>query len=128
MGRRFAITLLAFIFMSSVVFVAHAKELTGNDYLKLSKKDRVAAVTSLINGAKSGGVTIKQSPVQYCKKLDAFYAKHPDMRGQQLATVLKTLIIMEYDWQEKGVDKDALARQWLGDKIYAQNKARFQKR
>ena len=47
------------------------------------------------------------------------------MKTQQLAIVLKTLIIMEYDWTQKGVDKDQLARQFLGDALYKQNKARL---
>ncbi|MCX5678876.1 MAG: hypothetical protein NTY76_07195 [Candidatus Omnitrophica bacterium] len=98
---------------------------TGNNYLAMTKESRVQVVTALINGAKEGGVTIKQTPVSYCMKLDAFYAKHPDMKSRDLAIVLKTLIIMEYDWVQKGVDKDQLARQFLGDKLYQQNKARL---
>ncbi|GEM_PF-1833771 len=100
---------------------------TGNDYLSAQNMGRVQIVTALINGASQGGVTIKQTSVSYCKKLDAFYAKHPDMKNQPLAVVLKTLIIMEYDWSQKGVDKDALARQFLGEKLYQENKARLKR-
>ena len=103
------------------------QEPTGNDYLSMRNAGRVQTVTALINGAKQGGVTIKQTPVAYCRKLDAFYAKRPDMKSQPLAIVLKTLIIMEYDWSQRGVNKDALARQFLGEKLYQENKARLKR-
>ena len=96
----------------------------GNDYLAMSGKERVAVVKALIDGAKEGGVKIKQTPVSYCIKLDKFYARNPKMKSETLAIVLKTLIIMEYDWAEKGGDKDQLARRFLGDEVYRQNKAR----
>ena len=119
--------MIAALLVSSIVFasVSAASAPTGNDYLAMAKENRVRIVTDLINGAKQGGVTIKQTPVSYCRKLDAFYSKHPDMKGRDLAMVLKTLIIMEYDWTQKGVDKDQLARQALGDTLYQQNKARL---
>ena len=109
----------------SAVFAAETRAFTGNDYLRLTNKGRLDAVTALINDAKAGGVKIRKTPVSYCKKLDALYLSDPAMRDKPLATVLKTLIIMEYDWAEKGVNKEKLARQWLGDNVYEQNKARF---
>ena len=112
----------------SPVLAQTAAQPTGNNYLSMPKQTRVQVVTSLINDAKRGGVTIKQTPVSYCRRLDKVYAKHPDMKPQPLATVLKTLIIMEYDWSQPGVDKDQLAKQWLGDKLYQSNKARLSKR
>ena len=116
------------LFVSSCVFAQSAKEPTGNDYLAMTKNVRAQTVSSLINDAKKGGVTIKQTPVSYCKRLDRLYEKHPDMKSKQLATVLKTLIIMEYDWDQKGVDKDQLARQYLGENLYQKNKARLSKK
>lgn len=120
--------IVAALLISSVISVSGlAAAPTGNDYLAMAKDMRVRVVTDLINGAKAGGVTIKQTPVSYCRKLDTFYAKHPDMKNRDLAITLKTLIIMEYDWAQKGVDKDQLARQFLGDKLYQANKARLSK-
>lgn len=128
MNKKLMSSLLVMLLTASIVFAQSARQPTGNDYLAMSKTNRVQAVTSLINDAKQGGVTIKQSPVSYCVNLDKFYSKHPDMKSQPLAVVLKTLIIMDYDWSQKGVDKDQLARQWLGDKPYQENKARLGKR
>ncbi len=115
------------ILASAADLYGSAAEPTGSEYLSMQNAGRVQTVTALINGAKQGGVTIKQTPVSYCKKLDAFYVKHPDMKKQSLAVVLKTLIIMEYDWSQKVVDKDALARQFLGEKLYQENKVRLKK-
>lgn len=111
----------------SAAYPQSAKQPNGYDYLSMTNAGRMQTVASLIDGAKQGGVKIKQTPVAYCKKLDAFYAKSPDMRTRDLAVVLKTLIIMEYDWSQKGVDKDQLARQFLGEKLYQQNKIRLGK-
>ena len=127
MFKRACILFVMALVVSSIACAAQPKELTGNDYLAMPKKDRLATVTALINGARQGGVTIKQQPLQYCKKLDAFYAKRAEMKTEPLAVVLKMLIVMEYDWAQKGVDKDAFARQWLGDKLYQDNKARLKK-
>ena len=115
----------AAVLVASFALAEQAKQFTGNDYLALSKQKRVEIVTALIRDAKAGSVRIKQTPVSYCRRLDVFYARHPDMKAQQLAVVLKTLIIMEYDWERRGVDKDTLARQWLGDNAYRQNRARL---
>ncbi len=128
MKRTLVVLLLSILITASTVDAyGSSREPTGNDYLSMQNRGRVQTVTALINGARQGGVTIKQSPVAYCKKLDAFYARHPDMKGQSLAIVLKTLIIMEYDWSQRGVDKDQLARQFLGEKLYQENKTRLRK-
>lgn len=128
MNKKLIIASLMVLLAASPVLAQSAAQPTGNTYLSMSKQSRVQAVTSLIDDAKRGGVTIKQTPVSYCKRLDKVYVKHPDMKTQPLATVLKTLIIMEYDWSQPGVDKDKLAQQWLGDKLYQSNKARLSKR
>lgn len=125
MPKKITSLFILAVFTASFVFAAPAKEPTGYDYLAMKKAARAKVVSLLIQDAKTGGVTIKQGPVTYCKKLDAFYQKNPNMKKEPLAVVLKTLVIMEYDWDQKGVDKDALARQWLGEKICAENKARL---
>jgi hypothetical protein len=101
---------------------------TGTDYLKLSKPQRVSTVKMFKEEAAKQGAVITKDPIFYCKKLDALYAKHPKMVNESFVKTLKTLIIMEYDWNQKGVDKDALAKQWLGDDLYNANKARLSKK
>lgn len=101
---------------------------TGYDYLKLGKPQRVNTVKMFKEEAGKQGTVISKDPIFYCKKLDAFYAKNPKMANESFVKTLKTLIIMEYDWSERGVDKDALARQWLGDDLYKANKTRLGKK
>ncbi len=102
---------------------AEQDTVTGRDYLELSKRQRVRIVSNFKKEAGRLGVTIRQGPIHYCKMLDKFYKKHPEHKKEALGMVLKTLMIMEYDWAEKGVDKDELARKWLGDDLYNANKA-----
>jgi len=115
------------VLLAASFCLAEEAGLTGKDYLKLAKRQRLEAVGDLIFDAKRGGITIKKAPIFYCEKLDAFYRKNPNMTKEPLAVVVKTLIIMEYDWQQKGVDKDKLACEWLGEESYKANKARLRK-
>ena len=119
--------IIAALFFTSAVFAQQAA-LTGSGYLKLSKPKRVDVVKQYRESVRKEGVTVKKDAIFYCRSLDSFYAKHPDMQNESLAKVIKTLAIMEYDWDQKGVDKDALAKQWLGDDLYKANKARFVKK
>ena len=101
---------------------------TGADYLRLDKPQRVKTVKMFKEEAGKQGSIISKDPIFYCKKLDTFYAKNPKMMNESFVKTLKTLIIMEYDWAQRGTDKDALARQWLGDDLYKANKARLGKK
>ena len=98
MYKKILAVTAAVVLVASLALAEQAKQFTGNDYLAFSKQKRVEIVTALIRDAKAGGVRIRQTPVSYCRRLDAFYVRHPDMKTQQVAVVLKTLVIMEYDW------------------------------
>jgi len=113
--------------LALMVSVACAKEqvFTGNEYLKLNAKQRIAVVSKMINNAGDAGIAIQYPPKFYCESLDAAYSRNPAMRPQPFAQVFKTLIIMEYDWDQRGVDKDELARRTLGEAAYKSNKARL---
>lgn len=82
-------------------------------------------MSSFIENGKERGVIITKGPAFYCWKLDVFYVKHPDFAKEALFIALKTLIVMEYDWETKGIDKDLLARKWLGEELYQTNKLRL---
>lgn len=107
------------------IIIQGRPEFTGQDYLRLSTQQRVGKVQNYITSVRQGGVMIRNTPAFYAKKLDNFYAKQPSYKDKPLDIVLKTLIIMEYDWEERGVNKDALARQWLGEDLYQANRARL---
>jgi hypothetical protein len=118
---------IAVMLVSSLAFAeTAAKKFDGNNWLALSKRDRAGAVTAYINAAKSKGIVIKNTPIFYAKKLDAFYARE-NMRTQPVENVLKTTMVMEYDWLAPGKTKDEIAKQWLGPDLYEKNKERRSK-
>lgn len=124
--RRSFIFLIAFILIAPFFFnsKAHGAPLfTGNDWVKLRNVQKVAEVKAYISTLRSQGITVKLDPIFYCKRLDGVYIKHPDLKQKEVAKTLKTAMIMEYDWEEKGIDKDTLAKQWLGEELYEKNKA-----
>ena len=125
----FSTVIISAVAFSLILGAAHAATpFTGNEWVKLKNVQKVAEVKAFINNLSSQGVVVKGDPIEYCRKLDRFYIKHSDMKGQAVARTLKTIIIMQYDWEEKGVDKDALAKQWLGEELYKKNKARRAKK
>ncbi len=101
---------------------------TGNDWARLTKQEKTETIAAFITAAKKNGVTIKNLPAFYVSQLDAFYKKHPDLMNEKLGNVLKTLIVMEYDWEVKGLTKDTIAREWLGEALYNKNKARMKQK
>jgi len=119
---------LFFAVMLAAVSVFAAQVFTGLDYLKLDKRQRVQVVKNAKSDLAKEGVIVRKDPTFYCRSLDSLYANNPNMKKEEFAKVLKTIIIMEYDWDQRGVDKDALARQWLGEDTYRANKARVVKK
>ena len=104
--------------------LAKAASFNGNDWEKIKNAQKVEEVKAFIKTLRSQGVIVKLDPIYYCKRLDRLYVKHPKLKTEEVAKIMKNLIIMEYDWEEKSVDKDVLARQWLGEELYNKNKTR----
>lgn len=126
--RPIAAAAAAIIFILCFSFSAECKTgFTGTDYLKLDNERRLKLVTCFIEAGVEEGVTISKSPSFYKEKLDSFYAANKGLENEQLGKILTTLIIMEYDWTKKGVDKEKLAKEWLGEEVYKANKARLGK-
>ncbi len=119
------ITILIVLAYNTALCADSRPHFSGQDYLNLSYQKRAEVIASFIEHGKDRGITISKDPVFYCQKLDTFYAKHPDFAKEALFVALKTLIIMEYDWDKKGLDKDLLARKWLGEELYQTNKFRI---
>lgn len=101
------------------------KQFAGDDWFNLSSRQRVDAVSSFIKTAAKRDIIIKKDPEFYCRQVDAFYNSKAELKAQPLSVVLKTTMIMEYDWDVKGADKDELARKWLGEDLYRKNKNRI---
>ena len=120
--KRIIALLIISIFLGAGL--VKAASFTGNDWMKMKNARKVEEVKAYIKTLCSQGVLVKLDPVYYCKRLDRLYGKHPNLKNKEVANTLKTLMIMEYDWEEKGVDKDALAKEWLGPELYEKNKKR----
>ncbi len=119
------IVLIALLSCSSLFAAQSVPHFSGQDYLNLSRDQRADVIASFIEKSKLRGITIRKNETFYRDKLDIFYAEHPDFIEEALFVVLKTLIIMEYDWDKKGLDKDLLACKWLGEELYQTNKFRL---
>lgn len=123
------IAILLIFLICSLSFAGHATpNFSGQDYLDLSRSQRADAIASFIEASKLRDVTIRNNETFYRDKLDIFYAEHPDFIDEALFVVLKTLVVMEYDWDQKGLDKDFLARKWLGEELYHTNNLRLEMR
>ena len=118
------ITALLLITFCAAFTHAQDRPVTGNEWLKVDKNARVQLVASFIQDMKKQGVVISKDAVFYCKKLDLVYAKKPNLLTEPVWKVLKTDIIMEYDWKVAGKDSDAIAKEWLSEKLYDKNKER----
>ena len=84
----------------------------------------VLGADQIAEGLKEALKVGTENVVQIVSKLDGFYQKSPTMKAQPFADVLKTMMVMEYDWDQPGVDKEALAKKTLGDDLYTANKTR----
>jgi len=120
--------LLALVFITTLALAEEPRvRFTGEDYMVFTKRERLEAMKNFKANARKSGIVIKKDPLTYCRLMDAFYVVHPDFLKESVSMVLKTLAIMEYDWQEKGANKDKLAHEWLGDELYQANKKRLEK-
>lgn len=129
MKRAVVIFAIAFsVCVSTIAFAkanAAAPNFTGKNWTALSNSQKVSEVKAFVKDLKMKGVTVKGAPVAYCKELDNFYAANPNLKNEEVGKTLKTLMIMKYDWEVKGKDKEAIAKEWLGDELYKKNKARM---
>jgi len=121
--KKLCSLVLAVVFMASCAFAA-GNRFTGDVWGTLSEREKVNLVSYFKAKAREEGIRIRKGAKYYSELLDDFYRKHDEWRKEDVNIALKTLIIMEYDWSQKGVDKDALAREWLGDEVFEANKAR----
>jgi len=97
---------------------------TGAGYLALTENKRASLINRFINAGKEERVTIAKGFIFYYEKLRNAYSRHPEIGRERLVDTMTTLIVMEYDWSEPGIDKDTLARQYLGDEVYNANRNR----
>jgi len=122
------ITALSITALCAGLAFAQTKPVTGNEWLKVNKKTRVQLVVNFIQDVKKQGVAISKDAFFYCDKLDRVYAKKPNLLTEPVWQVLKTAVIMEYDWKVAGKDPDTIAKEFLGEKLYLKNKERRERK
>ena len=122
--KKITAILLVMIFCATAAFAQAGKPATGNDWIKVGRKAHVQLVNDFITQMKTEGVTISKGAEFYCDRLDRLYVKKPKLIPEPVWKVLKTSMIMEYDWKVKGRDSDAIAKEWLDEKTYKKNKER----
>ena len=87
--------------------------------------DRVLSIEMMMKLFKDReNVAILKTADFYAGKITEALAGNPAMQPLPLPSVLKIVSVMEYDYFN-GQDKDALAKEVLGEQLYAANKARL---
>ena len=122
------ISALLLVALCTTFSYAQDKPVTGNELLKVGKKARIQLVADFMQDMRKQGVTILKDATFYCKKLDRLYERKPNLLGDPIWRVLKTAMIMEHDWNVKGQNADAVAKDWLGEKLYNRWKEKHAKK
>jgi len=84
---------------------------------------KTLTIAHYIDAFKKEGVRINRTPGYYVHRVDEMIRGDVSIHQVPFPHVLRIVMIMEYDF-DNGQNKDALARQVLGD-YYEQNKQRL---
>ncbi|OGW79124.1 MAG: hypothetical protein A2Z83_01990 [Omnitrophica bacterium GWA2_52_8] len=91
---------------------------------ELPSNDKIFAVRSMEElFRKRENVAMMQPAEFYVEKMSQLITGNPDMANLPLPTLLKITAVMEYDYYN-GQEKEALAQEVLGEKLYGINKLR----
>lgn len=91
---------------------------------QLNQSDKARAVRAIVSLYKiRENVAILNPPSFYAAKIDENLASDPSMAGLSLPSMVKVVAVMEYDFYN-GQDKDQLAKEILGERLYEENKRR----
>lgn len=91
---------------------------------QLSAENKKKAVDAVIQYYKiRDNIAILGSPDFYVQKVNETLAGDPGVANLDLPRVIKILAVMEYDFYN-GQNKDELAKQTLGEKMYESNRLR----
>ena len=92
--------------------------------LVLDPQAKAVIVSQYIQWYQQNGVRIQKSAEHYVQLIDTMVYNNRTLLQQPFKNIVKLAAIMEYDF-DNGHDKDGLARQFLGDTLYLQNKQRL---
>ena len=92
--------------------------------LMMDMEPKVATVDRYIQWYAMKGIRIENPPVFYARMIDEMAQKWPEILDLPFDQLLKVMAVMEYDF-DNGRDKDLMARELLGEKLFLQNKQRM---
>ncbi len=87
------------------------------------KKQAINAVIAIYKSRDN--VAVLNTPETYASRIDETLASDPAVMNLDILTMIRILAIMDYDYYN-GKNKDALARETLGEKAFAENQTRRQ--
>ena len=85
-------------------------------------KKRAVEASIMVYRSRDNSAILKPSDF-YVKQIDQSLLANPSLQGTNLMGLLKILSVMEYDFYN-GQNKDELAKQTLGEKMYESIRAR----
>ncbi len=88
------------------------------------KKQAVGAVITIYKNRDN--IAILNSPEAYIARIEETLAADPAVLNIDIMTMVRILAIMDYDYYN-GQNKDALARETLGERAFAENQLRRQR-
>ncbi len=92
--------------------------------LLIDPQAKVDTVSEYIDRFRNAGVRISGSPIQYAQAIDQMATDNPSLLDNAFRNLLQVAAIMEYDF-DNGMDKDDLARKFLGVQMYEANRKRL---
>lgn len=93
---------------------------------QVERGDQVEAVRAMIElYKKRSNIAILNTPEFYVQKITESVSSNASMAQMPLQRILMVLAVMEYDFYN-GQNKDELARQTLGERLYGANQKRRQ--
>ncbi len=96
-------------------------------WLQMNDQQKVLAVSAVIELFKNQGqATIKRPAPYYVQRVNSTLVENESTRSMPLDRVMMILSVMDYDF-DNGKDKDALAKELLGEQIYVANLERLKK-
>jgi len=87
-------------------------------------QSKLLTVSEYISRFQKEGVKISAPASHYVQMIEQVAGQNPQMLDRPFGELLQVLAIIDYDF-DNGMDKDALAKQVLGEAGYEQNKQRF---
>ena len=92
--------------------------------LIIELQPKIITVERQIGLYQNQGITISKPAMHYVQMIDDISMQNPAILEKPFREVLKFVAVVEYDF-DSGQDKDTLARQVLGERLYLDNKQRL---